>query len=669
MPYSIETEDGITVDGIPDNIAPDAPELRQRVASVRLQRRRESPEYKADAEASRAAERDRLMRQNVADMSLPERWAANWSAGYGNLAQGIDQLLGKVGIGRGVSDEDIREKRERDRYLREGTPGGASLQLQSEVLPSLAMPAGMFARPIAAAARVAPLGPTSQLLGASAAGGAANAALSPVTSEESRGANAAIAAGIGAAIPGAGAAVPAAVRGGRKLLTESGAQQRAVDYLADHLGDASPRVLELLGARKSPTLRGAPVEVPTSAAQATGDAHLAQLEAYSRSKPSTQPDWADFDAGQNAQRYEVLQRMTPSETRLARQDAVRAGRTAPMYKEALDEAAQRGGYVEPVLTYIDDALSSAASANPSVRSMLAYAKRELSDEVVSPKRLQVIRQTLASKVHGPVAIGDELGSAAKGAKAETLGLIGTIDDALDAAANGKWKPAQREFAERSKPVTSGRALRDALEKIEQKPLRGTTPEVTAAGYSSAMRQATQSKYGDKLTPEARSDADAFQEHLRQAEAASRTRKTAATMGGGSITNTDTLLAAAVTKAIHAIPGVGGYATRIGDMNREAFERELAKLLQSPTSWVRCCAHCPSASVPRCLMRHYAQVAWPGRLRWRDESCAAGRRPDARCRRGEAAAARIAHCSGQGSRAPGSGTQGRRRAPAGRTRSG
>jgi len=35
MPYSITTEDGITVDNIPDHLQPDAPELKQRVAEVR----------------------------------------------------------------------------------------------------------------------------------------------------------------------------------------------------------------------------------------------------------------------------------------------------------------------------------------------------------------------------------------------------------------------------------------------------------------------------------------------------------------------------------------------------------------------------------------------------------------------------------------------------------
>jgi hypothetical protein len=38
MPYSITTRDGITIQNIPDDVPPDAPELKQRVAAIRAQR-------------------------------------------------------------------------------------------------------------------------------------------------------------------------------------------------------------------------------------------------------------------------------------------------------------------------------------------------------------------------------------------------------------------------------------------------------------------------------------------------------------------------------------------------------------------------------------------------------------------------------------------------------
>ena len=35
MPYSITTKDGITINNIPDDVAPDSAELKQRVAAIR----------------------------------------------------------------------------------------------------------------------------------------------------------------------------------------------------------------------------------------------------------------------------------------------------------------------------------------------------------------------------------------------------------------------------------------------------------------------------------------------------------------------------------------------------------------------------------------------------------------------------------------------------------
>jgi hypothetical protein len=35
MPYSITTKDGITINNIPDDVAPDSPDLKARVAAIR----------------------------------------------------------------------------------------------------------------------------------------------------------------------------------------------------------------------------------------------------------------------------------------------------------------------------------------------------------------------------------------------------------------------------------------------------------------------------------------------------------------------------------------------------------------------------------------------------------------------------------------------------------
>lgn len=579
MPYTIETADGIEIANIPDNVPRDSPVLRQRVLQARFQRRRESPEYQANVEAQREA--DRQLYDPTAGMSTAEKLAANWSAGYGNLTQGIRQLAGKVGIGSGVSDEEIREKRRIDKMLADATTGGKALQITSEVLPTLAVPAGLFAQPALRGAQALPLagrfvpslGSKTALLGSAATGSAASAALSPVTEDESRGANMAAAGLIGAAIPGAGAAGGAAVRGARNLLTDSGAARRAVEAIGEVL--PSGRAGEL--AERLATTRRA---VPTSAAQATGDPYLAQLEAASRSKPSSQPHWAEFDTAQNAARFEQLAGMTPSELRLERLANVRTGRTTPLREAALAEAAQRGNYAPAVVAHVSDVLQGPSGANPAVQKVGKYVMDELGASTMTPARLYEVRKTLASKLSGPSAMGDEMAAAAKGAQRETKAMIQAIDDALDSASNSQWSAYLGEYGKRSKPITSGAAMREAFERIEQKPLKGTTPEVTYAGLQTATR-GTQGKFGDKLQPELREELTDYMQRLREAEAVARTRKLSATMGGQSITNSDQLLANFTKRIIDTLPGVGGYAERISNLNREQVERHMARLLQNP----------------------------------------------------------------------------------------
>jgi hypothetical protein len=578
----VELPDGRIIEGVPDGITQS--ELLRRLAAHDARERQSSPEFQARVAQQQAEDRERY--DPTRDMNPFELAAANLGAGYGGLTMGLQQLLSKAGLAPPVSDEEILEKRARDELLAQALPyAGRMYQLIGEVGPTMVVPGAAYGRAVQFVPGVAQAGRATQLLAAGAAGGAAGAALTPTTSDESRGGNMAAAAGIGAVIPGAGMAGPAVVRGTRKLLTESGAQQRALETIADHLPDGGRALLDRLGAYKSPTLKGQPVEVPISAAQASGDARLAQLEAASRSRPNSQPDWADFDAAQNAQRFELLKAQTPSELRLDRLDRARDLASSPMREAALREAGQVADIAAPVTRKAQDLIEGATGANPAVANVARYVARELGEDAagaVTPARMYEVRKVLASKLSGPSAIGDELAASAKGAARETRAMIQAIDDALEGASGGQWTPYLQEYAQRSRPVTSGRAQRDVLERIEAKPLRGSTPEITAAGYGTAMRQATQGKFGDKLTEAARSDADAFLDHLRQAESVSRTRKAAATMGGGSITNTDQQLARLAARAIEGAPVVGGYAKRIREFNAEQVDRELARLLQYPS---------------------------------------------------------------------------------------
>jgi hypothetical protein len=563
MPYSIETNDGIVIDNVPDHIPRDADVLRQRVQQARAQRQQET--------------RAQSLRDTAEGLSPWEWGMANVGAGMSNLGLGARQLGAKIGIGSGPTDDEIREKREMDEALAGEGWRGKGLQILGETLPTLAVPAGIYAAPL----RAARVGPVTALLGTGAAGGAAGAALAPVTSDESRGGNMVLAAGLGAAVPGAGTALSKGAKAGYKVLTQAGARQRALEGLAEYLPEARrANVAQRLSDYRPPSIKGQQVDLPTSGAQATGDAGLAQAEAASRSRPTTGPAWQDFDASRNAGLYGALQDLAPSDLRLDRLTRARDLAAGPLRERALADAGQRGGFADPVLRHADDLLTGDTGANTGVQTIAKYVQNVIGPDA-TPGRLYEARKFLASKLSGPSAVGDEMAAAAKGAQRETRALIQSIDDALDDASKGQWSPYLTEYGRRSQPINSGAALRKVADKIADKPLRGDTPEMTAAGLGQAVRQYGTGKYGDRFTPEAGQDVAGLLQTLKRGESAARSRKLSATMGGGSITNSDQLLGAFTDKVLSAIPGVGGYVGRLRNFNMEAVEAEMARLLQDP----------------------------------------------------------------------------------------
>ena len=58
MPYEIETNDGIVIGNIPDDVPRDSAQLKARVNQARMQRRRDSPEFQAKLAAQQAAARE-----------------------------------------------------------------------------------------------------------------------------------------------------------------------------------------------------------------------------------------------------------------------------------------------------------------------------------------------------------------------------------------------------------------------------------------------------------------------------------------------------------------------------------------------------------------------------------------------------------------------------------
>jgi hypothetical protein len=87
MPYSITTKDGITINNIPDDVAPDSPELKQRVAQIRASGGQDQPQGSLGREIG-------LATRPMASAAL---------TGFGTLPLVVDPLVNLYNLATGSS--------------------------------------------------------------------------------------------------------------------------------------------------------------------------------------------------------------------------------------------------------------------------------------------------------------------------------------------------------------------------------------------------------------------------------------------------------------------------------------------------------------------------------------------------------------------------------------
>lgn len=193
MPYSIETKDGIVIRNIPDDIQPDAPQLKERVYMERL-KMKSSP----------------VPTDPTADMSGTEKVLAGAGKAFTDIGRGVGQLVGAV------PQSSIDESR----------------QLDAPLMRTGAGMAGNVLGNVAAFAPAALIPGVNTLTGATMLGGAMGAA-QPVATGESRAANVGLGAGFGLAGQGAANAIGRAIRPVQSNLTP---QVASLASKADDLG-------------------------------------------------------------------------------------------------------------------------------------------------------------------------------------------------------------------------------------------------------------------------------------------------------------------------------------------------------------------------------------------------------------------------------------------------
>jgi hypothetical protein len=236
---------------------------------------------------------------------------------------------------------------------------------------------------------------------------------------------------------------------------------------------------------------------------------------------------------------------------------------------------------------------------------------------VTPERLYEIRKVLVDKLSGPHTLGDELGSAARGAERETMQLVKALDEALDQASNGQWSRYLQTHTRASRPVDASVAAGRVRQTFQGEgiPEVGNAPEVTLTRLGRAMDTAggpASRKFQQELSPSARGGLDEVVSGLRRAGEVQKTRKLAGTGGGGSQTSMD------LEGVIKGLGGKAGFplisplVEGIGGHLSASTRRELAQLMQNPEAAMQALQAARMRNQPLSeAMRAFLQVSGAG----------------------------------------------------------
>jgi len=499
MAYSITTQDGITINNIPDDIAPDAPELKARVAAIRAGQT-EKPAQPPSQPKESAPISQQLSRQaGLSARTIP----AAASSVLGLVGDPLNALVNlitgsKLPTIRGATEQLMTQAGlpEPETPLERGvynvaTAGYSALGPGAVVSRFVPRPSPVTA-PTTQAVRAEPTI-------AAQAPAALERMIIEAPAQQATGAiggelASQIAAQLGAgpagqAISGliGGVAAPSTLQtisgrgatGAREVVrpfTEAGREVIAGNVLRQL--SAQPELAATRAAAFEPRVSG---YTPTTA-QATRDVGLVSAEPSIRAMDTTGRFVAQQSAANQA-RMSILDRMAKDATDLQNAIAKRDEVTNP-----LREAAFAKSTVEPetfqssvVLTVnktIDDILQSPAGRRGTVMDVMNDAKADIA-RARTPAELYEIRKDLRAAERGLLDKSGRGGPSAGAYKAANIQLnqvIKSVDDAIDAAA-----PGYKDYLDKYSKASRGIESLEAAQAFRSKVLT-TTPDPITGQY-------------------------------------------------------------------------------------------------------------------------------------------------------------------------------------------
>lgn len=389
-------------------------------------------------------------------------------------------------------------------------------------------------------------------------------------------------AAIGGAIPLVTKVAGSAGRAVGNAVSPRMARNNAATKVAGTLGDDANQVVADI---QTYYPKGAE-DIPVSAAAATKNPKLAQLEQGSRLRTPSQ--WHEFDVAQGKAAYGNVVKATKEADELGKRAGERSENWQKTWEAA--SASQKPRVWQRRMTQfgadMETALRSPEASNPNVRKVLEEINAEM-DRVgpdFSIGHLQQLRANLNGKAN-PMSP-----DAFKSAPRDNPAIISVkkeMDDILNAATGGKWQKVIEGYAKDSQSLHASKAaqkVRNAYVDSETgrvvAPVIGVdTPRVTAANLNSAMNAARLPDKSLALSSEANQRLEATLDVLRRQGMVQEMKRTA-TAGGGSDTISNAL-ESGVAQAAGAPNMLMQILTGLRQLGAGKTDNAMAQLLANP----------------------------------------------------------------------------------------
>ena len=500
MAYSITTKDGITINNIPDDVAPDSPELKSRVADIRAGKTESRATQKEGVEEPSIGER--FGRQlGLTARALPGA-AANIAGLVGDplnalinaitgsklqtISGATENLMTKAGLPVPTSPSE-KLVYDINRAAASAVLPGAAIRAATPVAPVRVAPQTRveptLAQPVSAENIAEPIRRAfSENLGLQATGAVGGTLASQLAAQSGAGP-------IGQAVSGllGGVLAPAGVQtaaervavGGKELVrpfTEAGREVIAGNVLRQVA--AEPETAMMRAATYQPTIPG---YRPTTA-QATRDVGLVSVEPTIKSMDVT-GRFAQQQSMANQARINILDRMTKDKEAVASAVAKRDEVTTPLREEAFAKSTVtpevfQSGVALTVNKTINDILASPAGKRGTVISVMEDTRDDIA-RATNPAELYEIRKDLRAAERGLLDKSDRGGpskSAYDAARGELNRVIAAVDDAIDSAAPG-YKNYLKKFAASSRGIERLEAMQDFGSRV-----KSTIPDPITGDY-------------------------------------------------------------------------------------------------------------------------------------------------------------------------------------------